>query len=134
MSNRLLDYTEEERDVIISTFSAGSEIHLIDYPKSFIEATLKKFLNSCIETDGELDWVFSGDKAKNIYKYVSESFIREYWDYITDWDKFWTYFNASEEFIKECPIKNWYVISKWQDLSEDFIWEFRDRLDWDKVC
>ena len=68
-----------------------------------------------------------------VFRMVGESFIREYLHYIENWDNFWYAFRASEEFMRECPVKNWRLISKYQKLSEKFIEEFEDRVDWDEI-
>lgn len=124
-----------EKDIIDIIFHSNEQsLDNTIYPQYLIEDTLRKFFTKHIETDGNLDWIFGGNKAEIIYKYVSESFIREFWDYITNWQHFWCYFKASESFIKECPVKNWYEISKYQKLSEQFIHEYQDRVDWDQIC
>jgi hypothetical protein len=44
------------------------------------------------------------------------------------------YQNLSEDFIREFKVKmDWYMISEYQKLSEDFIREFRDSVDWVNV-
>lgn len=71
--------------------------------------------------------------SPNIYKHVTESFLRQFADYV-DWERAEINFKFSEDFIKEeLPIKNWMNISIYQTLSENFIHEFRDRVDWDEV-
>lgn len=122
----------DQQNIIMDIFCAqGQKISI--YPNFIIEGAIKHFLNDFIERDENIEQIFKSDKIRIIYKFVSESFIREYQDYITNWEKFWTYFKASEQFIKECPHKCWYEISKYQKLSERFIHEYRDQVDWDRI-
>lgn len=47
-----------------------------------------------------------------------------------DWVKISVMQELSEDFIREFQNKlNWYYISKYQKLSDDFIQEFKDKLD-----
>ena len=42
--------------------------------------------------------------------------------------------NLSEDFIREFQDKvDWDCISKYQNLSEDFIREFQDKVDWQEI-
>ena len=96
------------------------------------ENALRTVLTYIIDNNKDIDYLecFLGP---NLYKHVSESFLREFKDYI-DWERAQIFFKFSEDFIKyEIPIKNWDSISLYQNLSEKFIEEFRDRIDWDHV-
>ena len=50
------------------------------------------------------------------------------------WDKISKYPNLSEDFIREySDYVNWNSISRYQKLSENFIREFRDKVNWGLV-
>lgn len=88
-------------------------------------------IDNKVDVDVNLLCCFSGP---NLYKHVSESFLREFKDYV-NWERAITYFKFSEEFIKfELPNKNWNFISLYQKLSESFIEEFKDKVNWDQIC
>ena len=51
----------------------------------------------------------------------------------TNWE-FYKYKSLSEDFIREYQDKvDWGYISEYQSLSEDFIREFKDRVAWDWI-
>jgi len=53
---------------------------------------------------------------------------REYWEYISNHE------DLSEDFIREFKdYLNWEDISYYQTLSEDFIREFKDYVDWENI-
>ena len=102
------------------------------YSTEIKERAVRTVLNHIIDDDRDLEQLncFSGP---NIYKHVTEDFLREFKDYV-NWGQAQIYFKFSENFIRyELPIKNWLYISMYQDLNERFIHEFRDRVDWDEV-
>ena len=77
-----------------------------------------------------------------IFQDLSEEIIRIFIDKykahkklsIIDWNKISQYQILSENFIREFKDKvNWERISQYQTLSEDFIREFKDKVDWDSI-
>ena len=63
---------------------------------------------------------------------MSKSFIEI--DTDTDWEKLCSKQTLSEDFIREFKDKvNWECISYHQTLSEDFIREFKDKVDWNLI-
>ena len=73
---------------------------------------------------------------KNITQQVNECLGTDYKDIITkeQWKDISKYQDLSEEFIREFQDKvDWYWISVSQKLSEDFINEFKDRLDLNEI-
>ena len=56
------------------------------------------------------------------------NYIREFWCQISESQQ------LSEDFIREFQNKvDWKQISKYQKLNEDIIREFKDKLDWDEL-
>ena len=61
----------------------------------------------------------------NIFDFINESISENDWYLISKYQK------LSEPFIREFQDKvNWYEISRCQELSEEFIREFQDKVDW----
>ena len=90
------------------------------------------------------EWLAS--KPENFKKLYTEKYINQInWDYVPietiqkykdliDWDYISKYQQLSEDFIaKHKDLVNWTCISSYQHLSEDFIEEYKDLLDWDDV-
>ena len=60
------------------------------------------------------------------------------WTLKDRWESFWKHISSSQElsedFIREFQDRvDWTLISKHQKLSEEFIREFQDRVDWEKI-
>jgi len=70
------------------------------------------------------------------YRVLPEDIIRvgcPYFD-LNDWYTLCKYQEVSESFIREFKDKlDWCFVSKYQKLSESFIREFQDRVDWDYI-
>ena len=72
-------------------------------------------------------------QLKNIKKKIS---WEEYYNPDFDWGNCEFYKNnkLSEDFIREFQDKvNWYCISACQKLSEDFIREFKNKVNWKNI-
>ena len=102
-------------------------------PKEEIEPTIRQTFKEIQESGENFEHYFRNENNIYLFRLVGESFIREYIDYIYDWKNFWYAFRASEDFIREAPIKIWYEIAYYQKLSEPFIEEFKNELDWDII-
>lgn len=64
-----------------------------------------------------------------------ENFVREHKNMNFDWDNISKNSKLSENFIKEFKHKvNWKKISQFQTLSEQFIEEMKDYVTWDKIA
>lgn len=122
----------EDRNIALDVFNTQGQYHTF-LPLEAIQNALRNFLTKHLDMGNSIKWAFNSSKSISLYKVVSESFMREWFDYITDWKNFFTWFKMSEEFIRECPIKEWNYISKYQKLSEKFIEEFRNEVDWDNI-
>ena len=73
---------------------------------------------------------------KNITQRVNEYLGTDYKGLITQeqWEVISAYQNLSEDFIREFQDKvNWSYISKYQKLSETFIREFQDKVSWGNI-
>lgn len=102
-------------------------------PKKEKEDAVRKVLNFLIDKHEDISQS-SFFLGPNLYKHVTEDFIREFIDYV-NWERAQLYFKFSQDFIKnELPVKDWRLISMYQNLSESFIDEFSDKIDWDQVC
>lgn len=97
------------------------------------EPLIREVFDKKLKNGEDISLQLNRKNCAYIFRMVTESFIREYWDYIYNWNDFWYAFKASKDFIRECPVKSWYYISKYQKLSERFIEEYEDRIDWDVI-
>lgn len=104
----------------------------IDLKKKY-EPQIREVFEKMLQNGEDIEDQLSRKNCTYVFRMVSESFIREYIDYIKDWESFWYAFKATEDFIRECPFKNWRYISRYQKLSEKFIDEYEDRVDWDEI-
>lgn len=101
--------------------------------KAKYEPLIREVFDAMCQDDYFITEQLNTKNCVYIFRMVGESFIREYISYIENWDSFWYAFEASEDFIRELPNKNWRIISKWQTLSEKFIEEHKDEVDWDEI-
>lgn len=87
----------------------------------------------------DIDWF-----CVYMYEELTDEFIEKthrYLEYDTNWEKWCFIFEynivSSEEFLRkyssEYNKEVWSVISAYQDLSEDFMCEFKDYLDWYEI-
>ena len=68
-------------------------------------------------------------EIKKILKFYNKDSIKDLTD--VDWYNISYYQKLSEEFIRKFKDKvNWYSINYYQKLSEEFIREFKDRVYW----
>lgn len=99
--------------------------------KKCVSAGMLKELDRIMALD---EYKFSIIKwTKEIVENLSEDFIRGYQNEIPAilWNKICTYKELSEDFIIEFQDKlNWYNISYFQNLSEEFIGEHQEKLNW----
>lgn len=92
-----------------------------------------------ILTDDQIDFIWTLPKITEYALFftqnVSEEFIRKHLDYL-DFRNIINYGHVSEQFLRENidNIKfNWQDVCLHQKLSEDFIREFKDKVDWNVI-
>ena len=78
----------------------------------------------------------NGKNMKQIKNIKNKLEWEKYYDPTFDWDDYTLYTdnNLSEDFIREFQDKvDWLYISRFQTLSEDFIREFKDKVWWKNI-
>ena len=87
--------------------------------------------------DGQIDEVKKWVSTNEFQQMLNdiEKLPLNFFDDFKLWDVISVYQTLSEQFMREFKNKvNWEGVSAHQELSDDFVLEFKDRLNWETLC